>query len=84
MVAILAETSASASKLFQMTLGRFGAFRLEIAIKPKIPLVYFLPPAFSKKIRIRGNSRTIDAEIDSQNFPRGGNLRSIDGYNNIE
>lgn len=65
-ITISAETVYLPANFLQMSLGRFGAFRLQSTSQSKISMFYFFPLAFSKENRITSNCWSINAKIYTQ------------------
>ena len=67
MVTIPVETHLLVRQLFEMPFGRLRSFGLQVATETERPPVNLFPVARAKKLTLRGDSRTIQAQIDPHN-----------------
>jgi hypothetical protein len=66
-----------ATQLFEMSLGRFGAFGLQFAFEAEDMTLLLFPASFPQEMFIRGDCRTIESPIHANDFIRGNNLAFI-------
>lgn len=68
----------------EMALGRPAAFGLKTATKPEVPLFNLLPAPLSQELTAGQSGGSVDAEIDPEGPTGGGDLRRVDGQDDVE
>lgn len=82
-VAVAAKTVYPAGQLFEMSLGRLGAFRLEGALDPEVPILDFAPMPLSEKLVVACNRRAPNPEVNPHHLSGWFRFRDILLDNNV-
>ena len=83
-VAILPKPCLTPGHLPEVAFGRPAAFGLKTATKPEIPLFNLLPASLSQELTVGQSGGSVDAEIDTDGPAGGGDLRRVDGQDNVK
>jgi len=80
-VTIFAEAVFLLRELFQVSLSRVSAFRLECAFQVKVAFSNMFPMFFTKKLIITRDCGSVNSQVNSSHGFRRGDVRFLRGYN---
>jgi hypothetical protein len=84
MVMIFALPKQFARELAQVAFRTLCAFGLQFPLETEDPTLLLFPATFTEELLIGGDSRTIQPEINTHDFPRWGNHRIRNAHDHMQ